>query len=572
MNIELQSVGRISELLELIDHYQDLIDSQEKIQAPERKLPDEYKPHYEKTVHDRLDRTSLKFKDLTGDKRWKSNRRLKTHDHEMAYDARMAEEYFKCRADVVYFAQNYVSIRNPKYEHAIKFKPRDYQIELLRSMQDHRFTVANQSRQTGKSITAAVFFAWVVTFHSNRGCGIINKELNAASKNLRDVVTILESLPDFLCVGVISLSRERIELENGSYIQIHSSSVDAVNGQSYFLTWLDEFALMDKGKDILERGVLPVTSSNDVAKVLITSTPRGKNHFYDVCQGAISFYDALKREDSIQDFVLISVKWFENPDNAFQKHFVTLPYPHYEWVKDCTHKNKFAKAMLTKMDLDTFLQEYETAFLSGSSNVFDLEKVEETRAYLQSYSIDFESCYGGARIWTDYDSRFTYVISVDPSEGSNQDNHAVSVWLHDSGYFYQVADFVNNSCSALELAAVIANLSEDYNDAQVVVENNSIGNSLISILSREFDCPLYKSGGSYGVRTTSKTKPAAIDTLKRMFNNNFLRFVDLEALDEMDQYIEQGKGRYGAANGYKDDRVMCAAVLCQAINNGDLRI
>lgn len=60
-------------------------------------------------------------------------------------------EYIKCKHDVVYFTEKYVTILSME-DGEIKFNLWDYQKELLQAFQDHRFVLSVQSRQSGKMI------------------------------------------------------------------------------------------------------------------------------------------------------------------------------------------------------------------------------------------------------------------------------------------------------------------------------------------------------------------------------------------------------------------------------------
>lgn len=60
-------------------------------------------------------------------------------------------EYMKCALDPVYFAQNYYKITSIDAGF-ILFDPHEYQIELLRAFEEHRFVIDMQCRQSGKCV------------------------------------------------------------------------------------------------------------------------------------------------------------------------------------------------------------------------------------------------------------------------------------------------------------------------------------------------------------------------------------------------------------------------------------
>lgn len=573
---------RISELLEQADHYDPLFEDTPLIQPSSTDLPRTInaKPKYKKREFQRKYSSQLDFKDVYDkEQRYTRNRKLRALDSDFEYTDEMISEFFKCRRDVVYFATNYVSIFNGGFEHAIEFQPRPYQIQFLRSLQDNRFNVANQSRQTGKSICMAVFIAWLITFHANRSCGIINKVKEDSNKNLKDVVKVLEGLPDFLSCGVVSLAADGIELENGSLVNTHASKVDTVNGYSYALTWCDEFALQQHGGELLESGIIPLTSSNLTSRVALTSTPRGKNHFYKVCQQAIPYKD-LKDEETrdplFKKWVLHEVLWWENPDNGYEKGFklsLTAPFV-YKLVK--SYKNSFAQDTIDKIGLERFKQDYEINFLSGENHLIPLDKIEEYKQLILTRGVgQYEECYNGVQLYQDARPDTYYVISVDPSNGGggDSDNFAFSVWGYAEGCFAQVASYAKPNVSLKEAADTLQQVSEDFYDPITIVETNGSGAHFIQeLLNPDRDFRLYKrTANAYGITTTVANKTPSLGLMRSAFLNGELGILDLEMLGELEHFSSKDEKRssFAAERGH-DDRVMCGCVLYNALGNGNL--
>lgn len=574
---------RISDLLELSDKYDPLVEKYDLLEIGDRSVPKDYKPFkYKKTSFQRKDPTLNTYKNTTiKDERFTRNRKLRDQDATFEYSEYLIEEFYKCRRDILYFAENYVNIFNTGFEKPIKFQPRGYQRLFLRSLADNRFNVSNQSRQTGKSICVSIFIAWIVTFHSNRGCGIVNKEHAAAKKNLKDCIKILEGLPCFLSVGVVSLSTDRVEFENGSFINTHASTPDAFNGQSYYLSWLDEYALQPQGRELLEGGILPVTSSNKQSKVVITSTPRGKTHFYEICKAGIKYEDITEEQSQDEDFnewIVLTVKWWENPDNSFEKR-VTSDFPFYEYRFNSTHSNKFAKGMIKKQGLEKFRQEYECEFLAGDHTLVSLEKLDAYRQHLFACKAgEYEICYGGVKMYQEGQKHMRYVVTVDPCiGGTNSDNFAISVWglteNKGKGVFVQVASYAEPNIDIYKGAEILENLSEEYFYPVVVIESNGTGSNLISHILREHeDIRLYHCNGKYGVNTNAKTKNPSLDLFKHAFNNGEIAFLDLDLITELEHFSasQANPTKFAAEKNYHDDRVMTVSVLFQAIANGNV--
>ena len=81
-----------------------------------------------------------------GDPHWKAS------DVVYDYSETELQEIAKCAADVVYFANTYCEAMT---DYGIqKITLRDYQVDVLRAFQDHRFNVFLAARQIGKTLGA----------------------------------------------------------------------------------------------------------------------------------------------------------------------------------------------------------------------------------------------------------------------------------------------------------------------------------------------------------------------------------------------------------------------------------
>lgn len=82
---------------------------------------------------------------------YNGNPLLKKERVQINWTPEMIQEYIKCKNDCQYFIEKYVKIIT---EDGLQpFILRDYQIELIESMNDNRYTIGKLSRQSGKCIT-----------------------------------------------------------------------------------------------------------------------------------------------------------------------------------------------------------------------------------------------------------------------------------------------------------------------------------------------------------------------------------------------------------------------------------
>ena len=194
-------------------------------------------------------------------------------------------EWIKCRDDVVYFAEKYGSIVHIDYG-IIKIILRDYQKDMLRIMSTKRMSINCLSRQLGKSSAVGIFLAHFLIFNEHKNVGILAHKASMAREVLARVKDVIEFLPDFLQPGIVLWNQGNIELDNGSTMGAYSSEPSSVRGQSFAMLYLDEAAFVERW-DELWASIKPVISSGKQSKIILTSTPNGMNHFYDLWQAAL---------------------------------------------------------------------------------------------------------------------------------------------------------------------------------------------------------------------------------------------------------------------------------------------
>lgn len=81
----------------------------------------------------------------------KNNPNLRKPNLLFQYTEEELMEIFRCRKDIVYFAEKYVYLKTEKGLQHIKLRP--YQKKLLKSYQENRWNITLQPRQSGKCLT-----------------------------------------------------------------------------------------------------------------------------------------------------------------------------------------------------------------------------------------------------------------------------------------------------------------------------------------------------------------------------------------------------------------------------------
>ena len=217
------------------------------------------------------------------------------------------EEYIKCKLSVFYFAQKYCKIKREDGTIG-EITLRRYQKEIIKLFNDNRYSILMASRQTGKTISAAIYILWYILFNSNKGVMIVANKSKTTKEIINKIKGIYKLLPFFLKEGATNWNETSISLENGSRIQTESRTSEPAIGFTIDLLYLDEFA---KVPDTIIRKyyaeVVPVVSSIDDSKIIITSTPDGFNLFWELITGA----EKPEDDDDNNGYKSRRVYWYE---------------------------------------------------------------------------------------------------------------------------------------------------------------------------------------------------------------------------------------------------------------------
>lgn len=173
-----------------------------------------------------------------------------------------------------------------------KFRPRDYQLPLLKAMLVDNYPRAfcSWARRAGKDLTAynilirkaletvGVYFIVLPTFASGRR--IIWDAITS------DGIKLLDFLPKEL-IAKTNDQRMMVYLKNGSTISIVGSNDynNVLVGTNVRGMVFSEYALQDPN---CYKYSIPILNANRGSWAIFLSTPRGKNHFFDLYNVALS--------------------------------------------------------------------------------------------------------------------------------------------------------------------------------------------------------------------------------------------------------------------------------------------
>ena len=447
------------------------------------------------------------------------------------YTKEMQEEWIKCRNDILYFARNYCVIQHIDFG-TIKINLYDYQEDLLELLANNRMAIANQSRQSAKTTTTQIFLAHYLVFNEDKNAGVLAHKHQMAVEVLDRTKQIIEFLPEFLQPGIVEWNKGQIELDNRCKLTAFAASPDATRGQQFSLIYMDENAFVENF-DELWKSVLPTISSGRRSKLIVTSTPNGLNHFYDMV-------DKAKRGKN--DFKLMEVLWYDvtprlyGPDGKFDDGLA------------------FVTSQITASQVEAYLQEFCCRFLGAANtlvNGFALQKLE----WIEKISADFIK-------YKEPEKDHKYVATVDCAEGRDQDYSVIQIIDVTKLPFEQVAIYRSNKVQPLLFPQIIMAKATEYNNAWVYIELNSVGYSVAKDLyiDLEYENVIVDQQKDLGMKQSKRTKAIGCSTLKDLIEKYKLILHDKQTILELRDFVQKGS-QYEARSGFHDDTVMALVIF-----------
>ena len=447
----------------------------------------------------------------------------------------MINEWKRCRDDVVYFAQTYCAITHIDYG-VIKVQLRDYQKDMLRIMSGNRMSVSKLSRQLGKTTAVAIYLAHYVCFNKAKAVGILAHKGSMSAEVLDRTKQAIELLPDFLQPGIVEWNKGSIELDNGSSIGAYASSPDAVRGNSFSLIYIDECAFIPNFEDAW-LAIQPVISSGRHSKILITTTPNGMNHFYDIWTAAV---------DGKSGFVPYEAEWNSVKERLYDDNDIFDDG--WSWSSTTIYGSS----------VEQFRQEHKGVFSGGSGTLISGMKLA-IMSYLNPINNTSETKFFKFK---EPSPERRYIATLDSAEGRGQDYHALNIIDVTDDVWEQVAVLHSNTISHLILPDIILKYLIEYNEAPIYIELNSTGVSIAKslYLDLEYENVICDNFNDLGMKQTKRTKAIGCSVLKDLIEKDKLIIHYKETISELRTFIAKGVS-WAAEDGANDDLVMSLVIF-----------
>ena len=460
----------------------------------------------------------------------------------------------QCMADPKHFALNFCYIQHP-VRGKMPFDLYNYQVGLIDTYHDYRYSISLLPRQTGKSTCAAAYLLWYAMFRPDSTILIAAHKYSGAQEIMQRIRYMYEMCPDHIRAGVTAYNKGSLEFDNGSRIIAQATTENTGRGLSLTLVYLDEFAFVPpRVAQEFWTSLSPTLSTG--GKCFITSTPN-----QDDDQFARIWKDAEKTIDEYGN----TTDTGKNGFKSFRVHWSEHPERDQEWADE----------EQAKIGEERFRREHECEFIAFDEtliNSLKLPDLEGREPLLRQ---------GQVRWYSKPQSGHTYIVGLDPSLGTGGDNSAIQVFALPN--LEQVAEWQHNKTpiqSQVRIMYDILLYLEEHNASEIYwsVENNTLGEAaLVSI--NEFGEDRFpgtflsepKKAGNVrryrkGFTTTHRTKLSACAKFKQWIETEHMKVRSNNLIREIKTFVARGNS-YAAKDGETDDLVMATILCCRMIQS-----
>jgi len=467
-----------------------------------------------------------------------------------SYTQDQIAEIIKSAQDPVYFIREYMWIQHPT-KGRVKFELYDYQVELIKTYHNNKYSINMLGRQMGKSTCAAGYLLWYAMFVPDSTILIAAHKHTGSQEIMQRVRFMYENLPEWIKAGAVSYNKGSIDFDNGSRIVSATTTENTGRGMSLTLVYLDEFAFVPPriAKEFWT-SLSPTLSTG--GKCIITSTPNQDND-----QFAQIWNDAEKKFDEYGNF---------NPTGVGKNGFASIKYI---WSDHPDRDPSWADHERSKIGEERFMREHECKFITADETLINSMRLTNLQG------TDPIERVGQLRVYAPVDKDKIYIAAWDPSLGTGGDAAAIEIYsLPD---LTQVAEWQHNKTDIRgQLRNLISVLewlrSKGVENDKIYwsVENNTLGEAALVAITEygEDRIPGYflSEPGSKrrGFNTTHKSKLAACTKLKYYVESNKMQPKSKNLVQELKTFVAHGTG-FAAKEGETDDLVMASILAVRLV-------
>ena len=461
------------------------------------------------------------------------------------------KEYIKCASDPIYFIKKYCKIRHP-LRGKIPFALYPFQENVIKQFQNNRYVIVNKSRQLGLSTVISAYALWMMLFHKEKNILALATKVDTAKNLVSKVKLAYANLPSWLQLQVVEDNKLSLTLGNGSNIKAVSSSSDSARSEAVSLLIIDEAAFIDNIEKIWNSAFSTLSTGGSC---ILLSTPLGVGTWWH------KMWSKAGPEPVGNGFFPIELPWHVHPERD------------QKWRDD-------QEIILGRYASN----ECDASFLSSGNSVVDYEILKHYEKTQLMEPLEKRGFDKGLWIFKYAEIGKSYIICADVSRGDGNDFSAFHIL--DIETLEQVAEY-KGLIGTTEFGKLIMQCGIEYNNALAIIENASIGWSVIqTLIDNQYENIYYtfiddmyidptvhipqgydtltKDKMVPGFTTSQKTRPLMINKLDESFRLKLPIVHSKRFIDELYVFIwkngTNGKTRAEAQPGYNDDLVMAYSI------------
>jgi hypothetical protein len=454
----------------------------------------------------------------------------------------LTQEWLKCSESCWYFLDTYGHIYDATDRRWVRFALWPRQVDTLEVIVDNRLVIILKARQLGLTWLTLGYALWLMLFRPAATVLLFSRRDDEAVQLLERLKGMYRRIKGVPIVDEATLPGPRnIETDNTHVWELSNGSIaycfPTTAGDSYTAT----LAIVDEADlipdlDALMNAVKPTIDGGGQMILLSRSNKDTPNSPFKRM-----FVAAAKGESPWKSVFL---PWYTRPSRT------------QKWYKD-----QEADSITRTGSKDDLYQQYpatpEEALQARTSDkripVHWLEK-----RFVQYDITEPNDVPGinGLEIYVPPDPAATYVIGADPAEGNpNSDDSALTVMDANTGEeVAALADKIEPTVFALD----IADISEYYNNASVLVERNNHGHAVIQYLNENTSVEVLPGWDDKpGYLTNSRGKA---EMWTKVAENARDDFITIHSIATYLQLVSIEGATLRAPAGSPDDRAVCYAL------------
>lgn len=501
----------------------------------------------------------------------------------------------------------YVAVRDntSKVKLVKKKRYKTFMFDITVASQDHLYYTNDIISHN--SIISAIFIVWYLLTNSERNVLLVSQSGNKVKELMSKIEIIIKGLPFYMKPGMITNNVMTKIFDSGCKLVAETTTDKSGASFTIHLLYADEFALVHHSyiKEFY-RTIFPTLSSSDISRMIITSTPRGMNKFYEI------YNSAIKSENR---FNPMRVDWYEVPlspkdlkERGFSKKEIekmiaddTVPMRDEKWKSDQV------------LDLGTeedFNQEFGNQFLAGNTLLFRhhvLKRLKKLQTKFIHYDIEIFDAndveYEGCMTWhPQFDimqiqnkaCQFTTTIDLGDGSGGNYtvvnifqilpmskseiDN--LKIFTDDKDFFkmVQIGIYRTNIVSLPDVAKMFYHLVTDIfiqDNIKTVLELNHEGNYFRKLVETMYGDEnvieddhiwvkfKFKMGDEKsqiwkpGLNNQEKIKDYGCKVIKDKVKYNQMVLIEHMTVEESLSFTKNKSGKYESQTGNNDCIMTC---------------